>query len=49
MRKTRLAVFAFGGICAGMAGVLFAASNAAFSPTTGSDFLLPVIAAVTSR
>ncbi len=46
LRKTRFAIFTAGGVCAGIAGVLFAASNAAFSPTAGSDFLLPVIAAV---
>lgn len=46
LRRTRFAIFAAAGVCAGIAGLLFAAANAAFSPTAGSDFLLPVIAAV---
>lgn len=46
LRKTRFGVFAVAGACAGMAGVLFAAANAAFAATAGADFLLPVIASV---
>jgi ribose transport system permease protein len=46
LRRTRFGVFTAAGACAGMAGLLFAGANAAFSPTAGSDFLLPVIAAV---
>jgi ribose transport system permease protein len=46
LRKTRFGVFTAAGACAGLAGVLFAAANAAFAATAGSDFLLPVIASV---
>ena len=46
LRKTRFGVFTADGVCGGMAGLLFAAANAAFGPTAGADFLLPVIAAV---
>jgi ribose transport system permease protein len=46
LRKTRFGVFTAAGVCGGMAGLLFAAANAAFGPTAGADFLLPVIAAV---
>jgi len=46
LRRTRFAIFTAAGVCAGIAGLLFAAANAAFSPTAGADFLLPVIAAV---
>ena len=46
LRKTRFAIFIAAGVCAGIAGVLFAASNGPFNPSGGSPFLLPVIAAV---
>ena len=46
LRRTRFGVFIASGVCGGMAGLLFAAANAAFGPTAGADFLLPVIAAV---
>ena len=46
LRKTRFAIFIASGVCAGIAGILFAASNGPFTPGGGSSFLLPVIAAV---
>ena len=46
LRKTRFAVFIAAGVCAGIAGILFCASNGPFNPGGGSPFLLPVIAAV---
>jgi ribose transport system permease protein len=46
LRKTRFGVFIASGVCGGMAGLLFAGANAAFGPTAGADYLLPVIAAV---
>ena len=46
LRRTRYAVFMASGICAALAGVLFAAANASFTPSEGSAFLLPVLAAV---
>jgi ribose transport system permease protein len=46
LRKTRFAIFTASGICAGIAGVLFACSNGPFPPSGGSSFQLPVIAAV---
>ncbi len=46
LRRTRFGVFIADGACAGLAGVLFAAANAAFAAVSGADFLLPVIASV---
>jgi ribose transport system permease protein len=46
LRKTRFAIFAASGACAGVAGVLFAASSGPFAPTAGAAFQLPVIASV---
>jgi len=46
LRGTRFWVFTTAGVCGGLAGLLFAAANAAFGPTAGTDFLLTVIAAV---
>ena len=45
LRKTRFAIFIAAGACAGMAGLLFAASSGPFTPASGSVYLLPVIAA----
>jgi ribose transport system permease protein len=46
LRRTRFGVFIADGACAGLAGVLFAAADAAFAAVSGADFLLPVIASV---
>ncbi|MCP4381226.1 MAG: ABC transporter permease [Hyphomicrobiales bacterium] len=46
LRRTRFAIFIAAGACAGVAGVLFAASSGPFTPASGSVFLLPVIAAI---
>jgi ribose transport system permease protein len=46
LRKTRFAIFIASGVCAGIAGVLFAASSGPFTPSSGTVFLLPVIASV---
>ena len=46
LKKTRFGVFTSAGAVIGLAGVLFASSNGPFSPTAGSTFQLPVIAAV---
>jgi len=46
LRKTRIAIFIASGVCSGVAGALFAASNGPFSPSGGASFQLPVIAAV---
>ncbi len=45
LRKTRFAIFIASGICAAMAGLLFAASSGPFTPASGTVYLLPVIAA----
>jgi ribose transport system permease protein len=44
--RTRYAVFIASGVCGGIAGLIFAASNASFTPNEGATFLLPVLAAV---
>jgi ribose transport system permease protein len=44
--RTRYAVFIASGVCGGLAGLIFAASNASFTPNEGAAFLLPVLAAV---
>jgi ribose transport system permease protein len=46
LRKTRFAIFIAAGVCAGIAGILFCASNGPFNPSGGTPFLLPVIASV---
>ncbi|MDR3470637.1 MAG: ABC transporter permease [Devosia sp.] len=46
LKTTRFGVFTSAGAVIGLAGVLFASSNGPFSPTAGSTFQLPVIAAV---
>jgi ribose/xylose/arabinose/galactoside ABC-type transport system permease subunit len=46
LRRTRYAVFIASGLCGGLAGLIFAASNASFTPNEGAAFLLPVLAAV---
>lgn len=46
LRRTRFAIFTASGACAGLAGVLFAASSGPFAPTAGAAFQLPVIASV---
>jgi ribose transport system permease protein len=45
LRKTRFAIFVASGICAAIAGLLFAASSGPFTPASGTVYLLPVIAA----
>jgi len=45
LRKTRFTIFISAGVCAGMAGLLFAASSGPFTPASGTVYLLPVIAA----
>jgi ribose transport system permease protein len=45
LRKTRFAIFVASGVCAGIAGLLFAASSGPFTPASGTVYLLPVIAA----
>jgi ribose transport system permease protein len=46
LRRTRYAVFIASAVCGALAGLLFAASNASFTPGEGAAFLLPVLAAV---
>jgi ribose transport system permease protein len=46
LRWTRYSVFIASGVCGGIAGLIFAASNASFTPNEGAAFLLPVLAAV---
>jgi ribose transport system permease protein len=46
LRKVRFSVFTASGAIVGLAGILFASSNGPFAPTAGSNFQLPVIAAV---
>jgi ribose transport system permease protein len=45
LRKTRFAIFIASGLCAAIAGLLFAASSGPFTPSSGTVYLLPVIAA----
>lgn len=46
LKATRFGVFVVSGAIAGLAGVLFAASNGPFSPNAGANLQLPVIAGV---